>query len=124
LILLGRDREAAGLLKKQEAIWLKLGILDDLQSSYGNQARILREKGQVDDALELHKKQEQICLKLDNRSQLGYCYWHWADAALAKGAIKTAKSKLEQALAIFTELGMPRERDDIQAELSDKPYLP
>jgi hypothetical protein len=33
------------------------------------------------------------------------------------GDEKTEKEKLEQVLAIFTELKMPRERDEAQAEL-------
>jgi hypothetical protein len=37
--------------------------------------------------------------------------------ARAHGGRKTGKQKLEQALAIFTELKMPRERDAVQAEL-------
>ena len=35
----------------------------------------------------------------------------------AQGDRKTEKEKLEQALAIFTELKMPRERDAVQVEL-------
>jgi len=38
-------------------------------------------------------------------------------AGRAQGDRKTEKEKLEQALAIFTELKMPRERDKVQAEL-------
>ena len=34
-----------------------------------------------------------------------------------RGDRKTEKEKLEQALAIFTELKMPRERDAVQKEL-------
>ena len=40
-----------------------------------------------------------------------------ADPARAQGDRKIEKEKLEQALAIFTELKMPRERDAVQAEL-------
>jgi hypothetical protein len=35
----------------------------------------------------------------------------------AQGERQTEKEKLEQALAIFTELKMPRERDAVQKEL-------
>ena len=65
----------------------------------------------------LHKKEEAICLELGLRSGLGYCYWQWGLMARAQGDRKTEKEKLEQALAIFTELKMPRERDAVQAEL-------
>ena len=40
-----------------------------------------------------------------------------ADLARAQGDRKTEKEKLEQALAIFTELKMPRQRDAVQAAL-------
>ncbi len=45
-----------------------------------------------------------------------YCYWGLP--ARAQDDRKTEKEKLEQALAIFTELKMPRERDAVQAELN------
>ena len=48
---------------------------------------------------------------------LGYCYANWGLLAQAQGDKKTEKEKLEQALALFTELKMPRERDAVQAEL-------
>ena len=85
--------------------------------SYGNQALILKAWGRLEEALALLKKQEAICLELGNKSGLGYCYWHWGLLARAQGDRKTEKEKLEQALAIFTELKMPRERDAVQAEL-------
>jgi hypothetical protein len=54
----------------------------------------------------------------------------WAKLFRAYGALvvlrgqrataKTEKEKLEQALAIFTELKMPRERDAVQAELEKR----
>ena len=40
-----------------------------------------------------------------------------ADPPRVQGDRKTEKGKLEQALALFTELKMPRERDAVQAEL-------
>ena len=65
----------------------------------------------------VHKKEEAICLELGNKSGLGYCYWNWGLLARAQGDRKTEKDKLEQALAIFTELKMPLERDAVQEEL-------
>ncbi len=40
--------------------------------------------------------------------------------ARAQGNRKTEKEKLEQALAIFTELKMPRERDAVQKEMESR----
>ena len=54
---------------------------------------------------------------MSNIVGLGYCYWQWASLARAHADGKTEKEKLERALAIFTELKMPIERDALQAEL-------
>ena len=55
---------------------------------------------------------------MGNKSSLGYCYYYWGLLARAQNDHKTEKEKLEQALAIFIELEMPRERDFVQAELN------
>jgi tetratricopeptide (TPR) repeat protein len=100
----GRLEEALALHKKEEAICLELGNKDGLSRSYGNQALILRRWGRLEEALDLHKKEEAICLEMSNQSGLGYCYWNWGLLARAQGDRKAEKEKLEQALAIFTEL--------------------
>jgi len=105
------------LLKKQEEICLQLGYKKGLQACYGNQALILRAWGQLEEALELHNKAEALCLESGLKRDLGYCYWNWGLLARAQGDGKTEREKLEQALALFTELKMPRERDAVQAEL-------
>ena len=113
----GRLEEALALLKQQEAICLDLGNRDGLQTCYGNQAVILQDWGRLEQALALHKKQEAICLELGNKGQLGYCYWQWGSLAERRGDKQAARQKFEQALAIFAELKMPRERDAVQAAL-------
>jgi len=50
---------------------------------------------------------EAICLENGIRSSLGHCYWYWGRLARAQADKKTEKEKLEQALAIFTELKRP-----------------
>ena len=65
----------------------------------------------------LLKKQEEICIELGNKSNLGSCYWIWADIDAAQGDRLAQKQKLQQSLALFAELNMPRQRDDVQAEL-------
>ncbi len=104
--------------KKEEAICLELGNKDGLQASYGNQALILKAWGRLEEALVLHKKKEAICLELGNKRGLGYCYWNWGLLGRSQGDHKTERAKLQQALALFTELKMPRERDAVQAELN------
>jgi hypothetical protein len=54
---------------------------------------------------------------LGNKSGFGYCCWNWGLLARAQGDRKIEKEKLEQALAIFTELRMLRHRDAVQKEL-------
>jgi hypothetical protein len=66
------------------------------------------------------QKSETICVELGLKSDLGVTYWQWAWLARAQGDRKTGKEKLEQALAIFTELRMPRERHAVQAELEGR----
>jgi tetratricopeptide (TPR) repeat protein len=85
---------------------------------YGNQANILREQGRFYEALVLYTKKEKICVDLGNRPDLGYCYWKWGLLERALGHHQAAQEKLSAALAIFTELQMPRQRDQVQAELA------
>jgi len=113
----GRLEEALALHKKEEAICLELGNKDGLQRSYGNQALILIQQNRLEDALVLLQKSETICIELGLKRDLGYCYYYWGLLARAQGDKKTEKEKLEQALAIFTDLKMPRQRDAAQAEL-------
>ncbi len=113
----GRLEEGLALHKKQEAICLELGNKDGLQASYGNQANILEVWGRLEEGLALHKKQEAICLELGKKDGLGYCYWQWGLLARQQGDKQAERHKFEQALAIFAELKMPRERDAVQAEL-------
>ncbi len=114
---LGHLEDALTMFKKEEQICLEIGDQDGLQCSYGNQASILRLRGHFEEALALYRGKEAICEQLGYRSSLAYCYWHWGLLARAQDDCETEKRKLEQALAIFTELKMPRERDQVQAEL-------
>ena len=114
----GRLEEALALHKKEEAICLELGNKDGLQAQ-------LRQPGADPEGVgaagggagAAQEGRKRICLELGKKSGLGYCYWNWG-LARAQGDRKTEKEKLEQALAIFTELKMPRERDAVQAELN------
>ena len=114
---LGRLDEALDLLKKQEVICLELGNKDGLQRSYGSQASVFRSLGRLDEALDLLKKQEVICLELGNKRDLGHCYRELGLLARVRGDRKTERQKLEQAITLFSELGMSSERDKVQAEL-------
>ena len=101
----------------EETLCLELGNKDSLQMTYGNQALILQDWGRLEEAFELLKKQEALCLELGNKDGLGYCYWSWGLLAREQLDRKTEREKLAAALDIFSELNMPRERDEVQAEL-------
>ena len=116
----GRLEEALALHKEEEAICEELGNRDGLSISYGNQALILRTQGRLEEALALLKKQEAICLALNKKSGLAYCYWNWGRLDREMGDLAAGQEKLSQALKLFTELGMPRERDAVADELTKR----
>jgi tetratricopeptide (TPR) repeat protein len=113
----GRLEEAMALHEKQDQLCLKLDNKDGLRRSYCNQALILKDWGRLEDAAALHKKEEALCLELGNPSGLAYCYWNWGLLAREQRDRETEREKLATALNIFTELNMPRERDEVRAEL-------
>jgi tetratricopeptide (TPR) repeat protein len=115
----GRLEEAMTLLKKSEVISLQLGDRGVLATNYGNQALILKTWGRLDEAVQLLKKKEAICLELGNQRELAHCYWHWGLLAREQHDGKTEREKLQRALALFTELKMPREIKDVQASLDE-----
>jgi tetratricopeptide (TPR) repeat protein len=114
----GRLEEALALLKRQEEITLMLGNKDSLQRSYGNQAQILQDWRRLEEALALLKKKEEICLELGNKASLAICYWGWGLVERDMGNREAEREKLSAALALFRELGMPREGDAVEAELA------
>ena len=50
---------------------------------------------------------------------LGNCYWSWGLLARHLKDQGVEREKLAAALALFTDLNMPRERDAVAAELSN-----
>lgn len=112
---------ALRILEEEEKFWENRedpDAKDSLQISYGNQALILKDWGQLEEAMALHKKQEALCIELGNRSSLGYCYWNWGLLAREQQDRNTERGKLKEALQIFTKLNMPREREAVQHELT------
>ena len=114
---LGRPEEAMVLHKKQEKICQELGHKNCLQHCYGNQASILLSWSRLEEVMALLKKKESICLELGHKGSLANCYWSWGLTARAQGDFQTAREKLEQALALYTELGMPQEIKAVQVAL-------
>jgi hypothetical protein len=78
---------------------------------------LFRPGGRLEEAFELLKQQEALSLELGNRSSLAYCYWNWGLLAREQRDRKTEREKLTAALDIFTELNMPREREEVRADL-------
>ena len=113
----GQEEEALSLLKQAEAICRELNLTYNLPISWGKQAAILRDLGRLEEARDLLRKQEAACLVLGYESNLGICYANWGLLARAQGDRKTEREKLEQALVIFTELKMARQRDYVRKEL-------
>jgi tetratricopeptide (TPR) repeat protein len=118
----GRLEEALALQERKEAICEELGNRDSLQISYGNQASILRDWGRLEEALALLKRKEAICKELGKRDSLAHGYWSMAGLARKRGDIPEARKLANDALAIFSELKMPREIEGVQtliAEIGD-----
>ncbi|NQZ07098.1 MAG: hypothetical protein HRT35_08050, partial [Algicola sp.] len=91
-----------------------------LSRSYGNQALILVDKGQLDEAMILYQKEEAICEALGDRAGLGSTYWNqgillgkldndreqkklWVESIAIKQAIGIPSEKYEKALAALVE---------------------
>jgi tetratricopeptide (TPR) repeat protein len=111
-------KKAMPLLRKQEALCLELGNKESLQRALANQAAVLNSLRRFPPALELLKRSEAICIELGLRRDLAYCYYYWGVVAQARGDKATEKQKLELALAMFTELKMPRESEGVRMSIA------
>lgn len=71
--------------------------------SYGNQASILKTRGQLDEAMALLKKQEAICLELGNKHGLKSSYGDQAGILKAGGRLDEAMAlhKKEEAACLL-----------------------
>ena len=105
----GKLEEAMVLLEKVEVICQERNDHNGLARTYSNQSLILQDWGRLDEAIALLQKDEAICLELNDRAGLAHCYRQWGSLERQQKLDGTAK--LTVALAIFTELNMPRERD-------------
>ena len=92
-------------------------VCREAKTSYGNQALILRRWGRLGRLLSCSRKRRRSAWRWGTRKGLGYCHWHGGLLAHAQRDSKTEREKLTAALEIFTELNMPRERDEVRAEL-------
>jgi hypothetical protein len=56
---------------------------------------------------------------MDDRNSLAYCYWNWGLLVREQHDSKTEREKLKRALALLTELKMPREIEFVQERLDE-----
>lgn len=113
----GRLEEATSLLKKQEAICTELGNRAGLQGSYGNQALISLARGRVEEARALCQRQARICEELGDRAGLARSHRILALVAQKEGDLVEARQLATNALAVFTEMKMPRESEGVESFL-------
>ncbi|NIN98726.1 MAG: hypothetical protein GTO49_27890, partial [Anaerolineae bacterium] len=59
--------------KEEERICRELGRKDGLAICLGNQALILKDRGDLDEAMALHKEEERICRELGRKDGLATC---------------------------------------------------
>ena len=93
------------LHKEQERICRELGNKDGLQASLGNQALILKARGDLDGAMALHKEEERICRELGNKDGLQASLGNQALILKARGDLDGAMALHKEQERICRELG-------------------
>ena len=96
---------AMTLHKQEEQICRDLGDKDGLSHSLGNQALILKARGDLDGAMQLHKQKEQICRDVGNKDGLSKSLNNQANILSARGDLEGAMKLHKQAEQICRELG-------------------
>ncbi|MBD3300207.1 MAG: tetratricopeptide repeat protein [Candidatus Moranbacteria bacterium] len=77
----------------------------NIQSSLGNQARILKDWGRLKEAMDLHKQEEKICRELKNLNGLATSLANQALLLSQKmGKYKEALPLAEEAVRIFKKV--------------------
>ena len=93
---MGHPEKALGISQRLVERFRTAGDLANLQASLGNQAVILKARGQLDEAMALHKEQERICRQLGNLDGL--------QASLGNQAlILDDRGQLDEAMALHKE---------------------
>jgi tetratricopeptide (TPR) repeat protein len=92
----GHSVEASALLQKIIPIFRKEGDLHNLQAALGNQALILKARGDLDGAMRLHNEEEQICKELGDQNGLQACLGN-------KGLVLLQHNDFNGAMNLFKE---------------------
>jgi hypothetical protein len=115
----GRGEEALALLDEKQDILEGVDDKEALLHVLNLRAHILmtlRSRGA--DVIQVLENVEKLSKELGDKRSLAGCYWRWATAAEDLGQRSVATDKLPLALALFTELKMPKERDAVQGFLN------
>lgn len=115
----GQLDQAMELLKRHETLCRQLGDRAGLALSWGNQALILKAWARLNEAIELLKRQESVCLEIGDKAGLARSLGNQANIAQIRGDFALARTLRAETLRLFTELGMPIERDKSQRLLDD-----
>jgi hypothetical protein len=84
----------------------RIGDLVNLPGSLGNQALILKEKGDLDGAMKLHKEEEHLCRELGNKDGLAISLISQAlFLGLSMNKPGEAMSLVDEALRLVTSFG-------------------
>jgi tetratricopeptide (TPR) repeat protein len=106
------------LHREQERICRQLGNLDSLQASLGNQANILYDRSQLDEAMALYKEAERICRQLGNPSGLATWLANQAIVQAQRSQFREAIALAEQALETAQSHGLAALAKQIQPILA------
>jgi len=108
------------LHKEHERICRELGDRGGLQTSLGNQALILRDRGELDEAMALLKEQERICRELGDRGGLSRSLGNQAVILWDRGELDEAVALLKETERICRESGYP---EGLAASLANQASL-
>jgi hypothetical protein len=91
-----------------------LGDPAGLSASLGNQALILKARGDLDGAMALHKEEERICRQLNNSEGLAICLANQASALIIMNRAAEALPLAEEAYRLATAHGFAPLADQIR----------
>ena len=101
----GHPSEALGLQEYLVEHYREVGDNASLQACLGNQALILKARGDLEGALALHKEQERICRELGDPDGLHRSLGNQANILYARGDLDGAMALYKEKERICRELG-------------------
>jgi len=83
-----------------------------LSNSYSGRALILKARGELDAAMELHKKDEKLKIELGDRVGLAISWWNQGCVHEKKGAHHQQAELWDKAIQLNKSMGIPTEEDE------------